>query len=234
MDWQAFALSARLAAIVSLILLAIAIPLAYWLSVTRFRGRFLIEAIVSLPLILPPTVLGFYLLTTLGTRSPVGRWWTSLTGHGLAFTFEGLVIASLFYSLPFAVQPIAASFAQLDPSLREASAVLGASPARTFLRVTLPLSVEGLLSALVLTFAHTIGEFGVVLMVGGNIPGVTRTVSIAIYDAVQALDYDRAHATSLALLVLSFGLLAAVYGIRRRPWAVTGAIGERTVSGPRG
>jgi molybdate transport system permease protein len=221
MDWQAFALSARLAAIVSVILLAVAIPLAYWLSVTRFRGRFLVEALVSLPLILPPTVLGFYLLTTLGARSPIGRWWMSWTGHGLAFTFEGLVIASLFYSLPFAVQPMAASFAQLDPSLRDASAVLGVSPLRTFLRVTLPLSIEGLLSALVLTFAHTIGEFGVVLMVGGNIPGVTRTVSIAIYDAMQGLRYDEARTTAGALLLLSFGLLAAVYGIRRRPWAAT-------------
>jgi molybdate transport system permease protein len=219
MDWQAFALSARLAATVSAILLALALPLAYWLSTTKFRGRFLVEAIVSLPLILPPTVLGFYLLTTLGARSPIGRWWMSWSGHGLAFTFEGLVVASLFYSLPFAVQPIAASFSQLDPSLREASAVLGASHLRTFLRVTLPLSVEGLLTALVLTFAHTIGEFGVVLMVGGNLPGVTRTVSIAIYDDVQALRYDEARATALALLVVSFGLLAAVYGIRRRPWA---------------
>jgi molybdate transport system permease protein len=220
-DWQAFALSARLAATVSLILLALAIPLAYWLSVTRFRGRFLVEAAVSLPLILPPTVLGFYLLTTLGARSPIGRWWTAWTGHGLAFTFEGLVIASLFYSLPFAVQPIAAAFAQIDPSLREASAVLGASPLRTFVRISLPLAMEGLLTALVLTFAHTIGEFGVVLMVGGNLPGVTRTVSIAIYDAVQALRYDEARATALALLLLSFGLLATVYGIRRRPWAAT-------------
>ena len=219
MDWQAFGLSARLAATVAAILLAIAIPLAYWLSVTRFRGRFLVEAFVSLPLILPPTVLGFYLLTLLGARSPIGQWWMSRTGHGLAFTFEGLVVASLFYSLPFAVQPIAASFSQLDPSLRDASAVLGVSPLRTFLRVTLPLSIEGLLTALVLTFAHTIGEFGVVLMVGGNLPGVTRTVSIAIYDDVQALRYDEARATALALLLLSFALLAAVYGIRRRPWA---------------
>jgi molybdate transport system permease protein len=219
MDWQAFGLSARLAATVSAILLALGIPLAYWLSVTRFRGRFLVESIVSLPLILPPTVLGFYMLTALGARSPIGQWWMSWTGHGLAFTFEGLVIASLFYSLPFAVQPLAASFSQLDPALREASAVLGASNVRTFFRITLPLSIEGLLSALVLTFAHTIGEFGVVLMVGGNLPGVTRTVSIAIYDDMQALRYDEARATALALLVLSFGLLAAVYGIRRRPWA---------------
>ena len=219
MDWQAFGLSARLAATVSAILLALALPLAYWLSVTRFRGRFLVEAIVSLPLILPPTVLGFYLLTLLGARSAIGRWWTAWTGEGLAFTFEGLVVASLFYSLPFAVQPIAAAFSQLDPLLREASAVLGVSHLRTFLRVTLPLSIEGILTALVLTFAHTIGEFGVVLMVGGNLPGITRTVSIAIYDDVQALRYDEARATALALLILSFGLLAAVYGIRRRPWA---------------
>ena len=219
MDWQAFGLSAQLAATVSAILLALALPLAYWLSVTRFRGRFIVEATVSLPLILPPTVIGFYLLTALGARSIIGRWWMSWSGHGLAFTFEGLVVASLFYSLPFAVQPIAAAFSQLDPSLREASAVLGVSRLRTFLRVTLPLSIEGLLTALVLTFAHTIGEFGVVLMVGGNLPGVTRTVSIAIYDDVQALRYDEARATALALLLLSFGLLAAVYGIRRRPWA---------------
>ena len=219
MDWQAFTLSVRLAATVSAILLGIALPLAYWLSITKFRGRFLIEAIVSLPLILPPTVLGFYLLTMLGARSPLGRWWMSWSGHGIAFTFEGLVIASLFYSLPFAVQPIAASFAQLDPSLREASAVLGSSRLRTFWRVTLPLSAEGILTAIVLSFAHTIGEFGVVLMVGGNLPGITRTVSIAIYDAVQALQYEEARATALALLLLSFALLAAVYGIRRRPWA---------------
>ena len=221
MDWQAFWLSARLAATVSAILLVVAVPLAYWLSVTRFRGRFLVESVVSLPLVLPPTVLGFYMLTALGARSPIGRWWLAWRGHGLAFTFEGLVIASLFYSLPFAVQPLAAAFAQLDPSLREASAVLGASRLRTFLRVTMPLSIEGFLSALVLTFAHTIGEFGVVLMVGGNLPGITRTISIAIYDDVQALRYDEAGTTAFALLVLSFGLLATVYAIRRRPWAAS-------------
>ncbi len=160
-DWQAFALSARLAAIVSVILLALAVPLAYWLTITRFRGRFLVEAAISLPLILPPTVLGFYLLTTLGARSPIGRWWMEWTGHGLAFTFEGLVIASLFYSLPFAVQPVATSFALLDPSLREASAVLGASPLRTFVRVTLPLAREGLLSALRCGWSATLCLLGV-------------------------------------------------------------------------
>ena len=221
MDWQALGLSVRLAATVSAILLVVAVPLAYWLSVTRFRGRFLVESVVSLPLVLPPTVLGFYVLVALGSRSPIGRLWTEWQGHGLAFTFEGLVIASLLYSLPFAVQPLAAAFAQLDPSLRDASAVLGASPWRTFLRITMPLSVEGFLAALVLTFAHTIGEFGVVLMVGGNLPGVTRTVSIAIYDDVQALRYDEAATTALALLILSFLLLAALYGIRRRPWAAS-------------
>jgi molybdate transport system permease protein len=219
MDWQAFGLSVRLAATVSAILLVLAVPLAYWLSITRFRGRFLVESVVSLPLVLPPTVLGFYVLVALGSRSPIGRLWTQWFGHGLAFTFEGLVIASLLYSLPFSVQPLAAAFAQLDPSLRDASAVLGASPWRTFLRITMPLSIEGFLAALVLTFAHTIGEFGVVLMVGGNLPGITRTVSIAIYDDVQALRYDEASATAFALLILSFLLLAAVYGIRRRPWA---------------
>ena len=221
MDWQAFALSVRLAATVSALLVVIAVPLAYWLSVTRFRGRFLIESIVSLPLVLPPTVLGFYLLTALGARSPIGRFWMEWRGHGLAFTFEGLVIASLIYSLPFAVQPLAAAFAQLDPALRDASAILGASPWRTFVRITVPLSLEGFLASLVLTFAHTIGEFGVVLMVGGNLPGITRTVSIAIYDDVQALQYDAAHATAFALLLLSFLLLALVYGIRRRPWSAS-------------
>jgi molybdate transport system permease protein len=219
MDWQAFWLSARLAATVSAILLAIAVPVAYWLSQSRFRGKFLVESLVSLPLVLPPTVLGFYVLVAIGARSPIGRAWERWTGHGLAFTFEGLVIASVIYSLPFAVQPLSASFAQLDGSLRDAAAVLGASRLRTFLRVVLPLSVDGMLAALVLTFAHTIGEFGVVLMVGGNLPGITRTVSISIYDNVQALRYDEAHATALGLLLLSFGLLASLYAVRRKPWA---------------
>lgn len=219
MDWQAFFLSVRLAAIVSAILLAFGLPLAHWLTVSRFRGKFLVESLVSLPLVLPPTVLGFYVLMALGSRSPLGRWWTEWTGHSLAFTFEALVIASVLYSLPFAVQPLAAAFAQVDPGLREASATLGASGARTFFRVTLPLSIEGVIAALVLSFAHTMGEFGVVLMVGGNLPGITRTVSISIYDQVQALEYHDANVTALALLALSFLMLAALYGIRRKPWA---------------
>jgi molybdate transport system permease protein len=221
MDWQAIWLTARLAAIVAAILLVISLPLAHWLTFSRRRWTFLVESIVSLPLVLPPTVLGFYLLLAMGSRSPVGRWWTSVTGQSLAFTFEGLVIASVFYSLPFAVQPIAAAFAQVDRSLREASATLGSSRLRTFLRVTLPLSIHGVVAGAVLSFAHTVGEFGVVLMVGGNLPGVTRTVSIAIYDDVQALRYEQANATALALLAFSFLVLLAVYGVRRRSWALT-------------
>jgi molybdate transport system permease protein len=165
-------------------------------------------------------VLGFYVLVSIGSRSPVGRTWTAWTGHGLAFTFEGLVLASLLYSLPFAVQPIAAAFTSIDTSLLEASAMLGASPWRTFVRITLPLSIEGILAGVILSFAHTIGEFGVVLMVGGNLPGVTRTISISIYDQVQALQYDAANQTALMLLAFSFLVLAAVYGLRRRPWSV--------------
>ena len=219
MDWQALGLSVRLAGIVSALLLVIGLPLAYWLTFSRRRWTFLIESIVSLPLVLPPTVLGFYLLLVLGSQSPVGQWWQRWTGHGLAFTFESLVIASVFYSLPFAVQPIAAAFAQVDRTLLEASATLGASVLRTFVRVVLPLSLEGVIAGVVLSFAHTIGEFGVVLMVGGNLPGVTRTVSIAIYDHVQALQYREAHTTALLLLVFSFGVLMLVYGLRRKPWA---------------
>ena len=223
MDWQAIWLTVRLAALVSAILLVIAIPLARWLAFSRRRWVFLVESVVSLPLVLPPTVLGFYLLVAMGTRSPFGRWWAGLTGEPLAFTFEGLVIASVFYSLPFAVQPIAAAFSQVDASLREASATMGASPWRTFTRVTLPLSMQGVLAGGVLSFAHTVGEFGVVLMVGGNLPGITRTVSIAIYDDVQALQYDSANRTALLLLAFSLFVLLTVYGLRRRPWAASPA-----------
>jgi molybdate transport system permease protein len=216
MDWQAIGLTAQLAALVSAILLAISLPLAHWLTFSRRRWTFLVEALVSLPLILPPTVLGFYLLLAMGSRSPIGRWWTDLTGRGLAFTFEGLVIASVFYSLPFAVQPIAAAFAGVDRSLLEASATLGLSRMRTFRRVTLPLAIEGVVVGAVLSFAHTVGEFGVVLMVGGNLPGITRTVSIAIYDDVQAIRYAEANQTALVLLAFSLAVLVVVYGLRRR------------------
>src|SRR5436190_2730906 len=220
MDWTAIALSVKLAAIVAGILLVIALPIAYWLTFTRWRGKFLVEAVVALPLVLPPTVLGFYVLLAIGSRSPIGRLWEQWTGHGLAFTFEALVLASILYSLPFAVQPIAAAFAQLDTSLVEASATLGATRWRTFTGIVLPLSIQGVVAGGVLSFAHTIGEFGVVLMVGGNLPGVTRTISISVYDQVQGLQYDAANATALALLAFSFAVLAVVYALMRKPWSV--------------
>jgi molybdate transport system permease protein len=219
MDWEALWLTARLAALVAAILLAVSLPLAYWITFSRRRWTFLVESVVSLPLVLPPTVLGFYLLVSFGAQSPLGQLWLARTGHTLAFTFEGLVVASLIYSLPFAVQPIAAAFSQVDPTLREASATLGASPLRTFTRIVLPLSKEGVLTGVILSFAHTVGEFGVVLMVGGNLPGVTRTVSISIYDQVQALQYSEANRTALFLLAFSFSVLLVVHGLRRRPLA---------------
>jgi len=221
MSWEAFWLTVRLATIVSMVLFAVGIPIAYWLTYSRWRCKFLIEALVALPIVLPPTVLGFYVLVALGSRSPLGRWWQSLTGHTLAFTFEGLVIGSLLYSLPFAVQPFAASFGAVDAGLLRASASLGQSPFQTFRRVVLPLSKAGLITGFTLSFAHTLGEFGVVLMVGGNIPGVTRTISIDIYDRVEAVDYVGANQTALVLLVISFVLLSIVYGLNRRPWTVT-------------
>jgi len=219
-DWQAFQLTLQLAVTVSAILLLIALPTAYWIAFSRWRWKFLVEAVVALPIVLPPTVLGFYALVALGPRSPLGRWWISLTGHTLAFTFSGLVIGSILYSLPFAVQPLAASFASVDRKLMAASATLGASPLRTFFRVIVPLSIPGLITAVALSFAHTMGEFGVVLMVGGNIPGVTRTVSIDIYDRVQVSDYAGANGTALVLLAFCFAVLAIVYGLNRKALAL--------------
>lgn len=216
-DWQAFWLTTQLAFLVSAILLILGLPLACWIAFSRWRWKFLVEAVVALPIVLPPTVLGFYVLVVLGSRSPLGRWWIARTGHTLAFTFTGLVIGSILYSLPFAVQPFATSFAAIDRRLIAASATLGASPWATFFRVIVPLSVPGLVTGMVLTFAHTMGEFGVVLMVGGNIPGVTRTVSIDIYDRVQASDYAGANETALLLLIFCFAVLALVYGLNRRP-----------------
>jgi len=213
---QALALTLRLAVVVSAILLVLGLPLAYWLAFSRWRGKFLVEAVVSLPIVLPPTVLGFYVLVALGPLSPIGRWYQSLTGHGLAFTFQGLVIGSVLYSLPFAVQPMAASFLAIDGKLLDASAILGASHWRTFWRIVLPLGFPGVLSGFVLSFAHTLGEFGVVLMIGGNIPGATQTVSILIYDQVQALNYRIANQTALLLLLICFVLLTCLYSLRRR------------------
>lgn len=220
MDWQSLWLTIRLAALVAAILFLIALPIAYWIAYSRWRWKFLAEAVVALPIVLPPTVLGFYLLVALGPRSPLGHLWHSLTGHTLVFTFQGLVVGSVLYSLPFAVQPFAASFAAVDSRLIAASATLGASKLRTFLEISLPLSVSGIVAGVVLSFAHTLGEFGVVLMIGGNIPGVTRTVSIDIYDQVQALNYSAASITALVLLAISFGLLSFVYALNRKLLAV--------------
>jgi len=219
-DWQAFWLTLRLAVVVSAILLALGLPIAYWIAFSRWRWKFLLEAVVALPIVLPPTVLGFYVLVALGPRSPFGRWWIALTGHTLAFTFGGLVIGSILYSLPFAVQPFAAAFAGVERKLISVSATLGASPWRTFWRVIVPLSGPGIVTGTVLSFAHTLGEFGVVLMVGGNIPGVTRTVSIDVYDQVQVSNYAAANQTSLLLLVFCFAVLAVVYSLNRKVWAV--------------
>ena len=215
MDWQALFLTLKLDLVVCVLLLLVGVPLAFWLAFSQWRWKFLIEAIVALPLVLPPTVLGFYLLVAMGPRSFLGKTYVWAWGRGLPFTFEGLVLASVIYSLPFMVQPLSGAFAAVDPKLIAASSVLGASRLRTFLRVILPLSLAGLLTGMVLTFAHTLGEFGVVLMVGGNIPGVTRTVSISIYDNVQALDYAAASSTSAVLLVASFLILSLVYAMNR-------------------
>ncbi len=218
MDWQAFWLTIRLAVSVAAILVVIGIPIAYWIAYSRWRWKFLVEAIVALPIVLPPTVLGFYVLVALGSRSPLGRWWQATTGHTLAFTFTGLVIGSVIYSLPFAVQPFAASFALVDLKLLSASATLGASQLRTFMEVVLPLSIPGVITGIALSFAHTMGEFGVVLMVGGNIPGVTRTVSIDIYDQVEAFNFAAASQTALVLLGISFVALCLVYSVNRKRW----------------
>jgi molybdate transport system permease protein len=213
---QALLLSIQLALCVSAILFIIGMPLAYWLAYSRWRGKFLVESVVALPLVLPPTVLGFYALVAMGPQGPLGKLWQAVFGHGLAFTFTGLVLASVIYSLPFAVQPLIASFESVDRKLLDASAVLGAGRLRTFWRIILPLSVPGVMTALVLSFAHTLGEFGVVLMVGGSLSGVTRTVSIDIYDRVQSLDYAAANRMALVLLAISFAMLSLIYGINRR------------------
>lgn len=212
-------LSLKLAAAVAAILLALGTPLAYWLAFTKWRAKFFIESIVAMPLVLPPTVLGFYLLVALGSRGPIGKLWLALFGHTLAFTLEGLVIASCVYSLPFAVQPLVNSFAGVDPKLLDASSVLGAGRWRTFWRVIAPLSLSGFVTAAVLSFAHTLGEFGVVLMVGGDLPGITRTASIDIYDHVQSLDYAGANRMALILLLFAFAVLSSVYAMNRKAWS---------------
>jgi molybdate transport system permease protein len=215
---EALWLSFKLAACVAMILLVMGMPVAYWLAYSHWRGKFLLESMVALPLVLPPTVLGFYALVAMGPHGPVGKLWMALFGHGLAFTFEGLILASVVYSFPFAVQPLMASFESVDRKLLDASAVLGAGSLRTFRRVILPLSLPGVVTAIVLSFAHTLGEFGVVLMVGGNLEGVTRTVSIDIYDRVQSLEFGEANHLALVLLAISFTVLSVVYAVNRRVW----------------
>ena len=217
---EALWLSVLLAVLVAAILLVLAIPLAYWLSQTAWRAKFLIESVIALPLVLPPTVLGFYLLTAMGANGLLGKLWMAWFGHTLAFTFTGLVFASVLYSLPFAVQPLLMAFEGVDRRLLHAALILGASRWRSFREVLLPLSVPGVVTAAVLSFAHTLGEFGVVLMVGGNLPGITRTISISIYDDVQALNFAAAHQTALVLLLFSFAALSAVYALLRKPWSV--------------
>lgn len=216
MEWGAIWLSAKLAGVTTLFLLVLGIPLAWWLASTRSRMRFVVEALVALPLVLPPTVLGFYLLAALGPLSPIGRLLDDSVGLRLAFSFWGLVVGSIVYSLPFAVQPFTAAFAGVDRRLIEASWSLGQSRLRTFARVVVPLSLTGIVAGAVISFAHTMGEFGVVLMIGGNIPGVTRTASIAIFEDVQAFDFATAAWTSVVLLIISFGALGATYALRAR------------------
>ena len=221
MDWQAVGLSVRLGLATTAVLVVIGMPIAYWLARSRRPWRPLVEAFVALPLVLPPTVLGFYLLLAMGPKGPLGALWEGATGGRLAFTFEGLLLASVISSIPFAVQPFSVAFAAIDRSLLETSWTLGRSGIATFLRIVVPLSAGGILTGMVLTFAHTLGEFGVVLMVGGSIPGETRTVAIVIYDRVQALDYSGAAATALPLLLVSFAVLALTYGLRGltvAPW----------------
>ncbi|KAA9131933.1 molybdate ABC transporter permease subunit [Marinihelvus fidelis] len=212
----ALLLSLKLAAVSTAVLLLLGIPLAWGLSCWRWRGRFLVDAIIALPLVLPPTVLGFYLLLAMGPEGFAGRITQALGGSTLAFSFTGLVIGSVIYSLPFVVQPVQNAFMAIGRSPMEAAATLGASPLDRFFTVALPLARPGILTAAALGFAHTLGEFGVVLMIGGNIPGETRVASIAVYDHVETMQWGEAHALSLVLLLMSFILLAAIFAFNRR------------------
>jgi molybdate transport system permease protein len=220
MDWRAIELSLRLSTLTTLLLLILGLPLASWLAFSRWRAKFFIEAVVALPIILPPTVLGFYVLIAIGPHSPIGQAYEAIGGQGLPFSFQGLLVASVLYSLPFAVQPFTAAISNVDKRLIEASWCLGRGRLTTFFLITVPLAWPGILTGMVLSFAHTLGEFGVVLMIGGNLPGITRTISISIYDQVQALNYGGANQTSLALLLFSFLVLAVTYGLQRRGIAV--------------
>lgn len=215
-DLTALFTTFKLAAITTAILLVICTPLAWWLAHTRWRGKIFVEAVVSLPLVLPPTVLGFYLLLLLGPHGTIGGFLEHIGVGHLAFTFTGLVIGSIIYSLPFAVQPLQNAFATAGPRAIEAAATLRASPLDRFVTISLPLAQRGFLTAAVLSFAHTLGEFGVIIMIGGNIPGRTQVASIAIFNHVEAMDFESAHTLSAILVILSFSLLFAVYAINRR------------------
>ena len=215
-DISALLVTIKLASITTVILILIGTPIAWWLSQTRFKFKVVIEAIIALPLILPPTVLGFYLLMTLGTNGPIGNFMESLGGSSIAFTFTGLVVGSVIYSLPFVVQPLQNSFASIGKQPMEVAATLGASKLDRFFTVAVPLARSGFITASVLGFAHTVGEFGVVLMIGGNIPGETGVLSIAIYDHVEAMEYGQAHILAGGLLILSFIMLLVVYIFNRR------------------
>ncbi|MDZ7266551.1 MAG: molybdate ABC transporter permease subunit [candidate division KSB1 bacterium] len=214
--WEVLWLSVRLASVVTLLLLLVSVPLAWGLSRRRWRGMIVLETMVSLPIVLPPTVIGFYLLILFSPQQPLGKFWLQLTGRTLTFTFEGLVIGSIIYSLPYAVQPILNAFKSVPPELLDAARTLGASGWQAFRHVTLPLSRRGLGVAAVLGFAHTLGEFGVVVMLGGSIPGKTKVASIALYDEVQKLNYDTAHQYALILLVTSFVMLLTMTVMQRK------------------
>lgn len=213
---SAILITLQLALITTLVLLVIATPLAWWLATTRSALKPAIEAITALPLVMPPTVIGFYLLLLLSPNQPLGSFWVQMTGETLTFSFTGLVLASLIYSLPFMVQPLTAAFTQIGALALETAASLGAHPVHIFWSIVVPLSARGFLTASVLTFAHTIGEFGIVLMVGGNIPGETRVVSIAIYEQVETLNYADAHVLSASLLIFAFVVLALVYTLNKQ------------------
>ncbi len=216
MDWTAIRLTFAVASCTTAILFVLGLPLAAWLARPRRGWRVLIEAVVALPLVLPPTVLGFYILWATGPHSLPGQWYKVLFGSQLPFTFQGVVVASVLYNLPFAVRPFTAALAAVDRKLVEAAWCLGVSRLETFRRVTFPLAWRGILAGLVLTFAHAVGEFGIVLMVGGNIPGVTRTLAIAIYDDVQAMDYTAAARSSVFLLTFAFVVMSALHVLQRK------------------
>ena len=216
MDWQPLFLSLKLAAVSTFLLIILAAPLAYALALTRFAGKAFLEALINLPMALPPTVLGFYLLVIMGPKGFLGRFWETITGSPLVFTFQGIIMALLIYCLPFAIQPMKAAFEKIDRSMLESAYVLGLSPLATFLRVIIPNSVSGLAAAAILVFIHSIGAFGVLLMVGGSIPGETKVVSIAIYEAVESLAYREAGLMCLVLIPISYSFLLLLNLITRR------------------